>query len=573
MNRPVRIPLPGGLRRVVTPTLRLLKIPTQPAPALAEGIPAAEGAAGHRTREEELLESLPGVVRDRGRLARVRDDLLPSAAREANLRVVAEALEAARVPYGLVPDGGLVHRVAISPGDRPRALRALAGAFAGQLVYVRLLGLAGEPADVLAETLLGAVADAEVDQGPPTSTPDDGQHPRVTGLRVHQPVVTSGRTLRYGADHGCDVEFWEPSGSGAGGVASLRPTPYGWWVPSMTASVTRRIGDRGYPVIDALAGCFPHDITFPIDAVITWVDSSDPQWRRRRDEAAADSAAATTDRAEHRYRDRGELRHCLRSIAAHAPWIRRIFIVTDAQVPHWLATEHPQITVVDHQDLFADPAGLPVFNSHAIESRLHRVPGLAEHFLYFNDDIFLGREQQPQDYFLASGLPKVFHDQRAVPPAHPDTDDQDDVFTASQKATRQAVERAAGRTYPYILAHAPYPLSRSLYAAVEARLPDLLESVARSVFRSAADVAPVTLAAHLALAEGRAVEGDLSHAFIATDRSEQIRQLPDLLHSRSADAICLADDAGSELSPSDQHRAVTAFLEAYFPVPSPYERS
>ncbi|MGW5398081.1 stealth conserved region 3 domain-containing protein [Streptomyces sp. NPDC003952] len=302
------------------------------------------------------------------------------------------------------------------------------------------------------------------------------------------------------------------------------------------------------------------------------MDSADPAWRRRRDLAAASAGAARSphvDDAEHRYRDRGELRYCLRSIAAYAPWIRRIFLVTDQQIPNWLAAGHPHVTVVDHQDLFADPGGLPVFNSHAIESQLHRIPDLAEHFLYFNDDIFLGRPQQPQHYFLPSGLPKVFHDWRAVPPALPESDD--DVFSASQRVTRQAVEEAADRTYPYILAHAPYPLRRSLYARVEEVLPGRLDVTGRSVFRNATDLAPVTLAAHLALAEGRAVEGDLSHVYLTTDRPGAIERLPDLVHDRGVDAFCLADDAGTALSSKEQHRAVTAFLEAYFPVPSPYE--
>ncbi|MDJ0379826.1 stealth conserved region 3 domain-containing protein, partial [Streptomyces sp. G-G2] len=276
------------------------------------------------------------------------------------------------------------------------------------------------------------------------------------------------------------------------------------------------------------------------------------------------------DDADHRYRDRGELRYCLRSIAAHAPWIRRIFLVTDDQVPAWMATDHPQLTVVSHQELFADPGALPVFNSHAIETQLHRIPGLAEHYLYFNDDIFLGRPQQPQNYFLPSGLPKVFHDTRAVPPSSPET--QDDVFTASQRATRRAVEEAARRTYPRILAHTPHPLSRSLFVRAEERLPGRLAATSRSAFRSATDLAPVTLAVHLALAEGRAVEGELAFAYVSTDRTEEIERLPELVHDRRIDAFCLADDSGTELSPEEQRRALNAFLEAYFPVASPYEK-
>ncbi|WP_328619652.1 stealth conserved region 3 domain-containing protein [Streptomyces sp. NBC_00354] len=566
-----RLPLPVGLRRIVRTLRRPGGVPKQPDATQRERTGSGSQAPppGGRTREDELLEKLPGLVRHRGRLARVRDDLLPACARDAGLNAVAEALEAAAVPYGLVPDGGLRHRVAIAPDDRAAALKACAGAFAGLPVYALLLGDAGEAGEVLAEALPEAVAARE-------SGPADPPHPKIKGVRLFQPVVTSGRTLAYGPDTGCDLEFWEAADSGTGAIAGLRETPYGWWVPTLEATSTLRVGERDHPVVDAFAGRFPDDIDFPVDAVITWVDAADPAWRRRRDHAAAAAEAGTgvhtlVDHAENRYRDRGELRYCLRSIAAHAPWIRRVFVVTDDQTPSWLATDHPQVTVVDHRELFADSAGLPVFNSHAIESQLHRIPGLAEHFLYFNDDIFLGRPQRPQNYFLSSGLPKVFHDRRAVAPDAPS--DDDDVFTASQKATRHAVEQAVGRTYPHILAHTPYPLSRSLFAHVEERLPGRLTTTSRSVFRSADDLAPVTLASHLALADARAVEGELLHAYVSTGRTDEIDRLPGLAADRWADAFCLADDdAGPGLSPREQQRAVTAFLEAYFPVPSPYEK-
>ncbi|MFG2978011.1 Stealth CR1 domain-containing protein [Streptomyces sp. NPDC048331] len=568
-----RLPLPAGLRRLARTVRRRGGIPPQPGPS---GPPRTGHAPARRSRaaerEEELLATVPNLVRHRGRLALVRDDLLPADARDANLRALAEALEAASVPYGLVPDGRLTHRVAVAPGDRGAALKACAAAFAGLPVHARLVTADGDAADagadVLAEDLVAAVDAAET---------------FVRAVRLHQPVVTSGRTLTYGPETGCDLEFWEAPESGEGAIATLRETPYGWWVPSLTASATHRVGDRDYPVVDCFAGRFPDDIDFPVDAVITWVDAADPAWRRRRDRAARAAARDTgrdtaTDLADNRYRDRGELRYCLRSIAAYAPWIRHVFLVTDDQAPHWLDTDHPRVTVVDHRELLTDPDAPEVFNSHAIESRLHRIPGLAEHFIYFNDDILLGRPQRPQDYFLPSGLPKVFHDRRAVDPG---SRVGDDVFTSSQKVTRQAVEEVVGRTYPHILAHTPYPLTRSLFTHVEELLPGRLAATARSVFRSTDDLAPVTLASHLALARGHAVEGHLVHTYVSTARHDVIDKLPPLAAERGHDAFCLADDEdapteagdpGDGLTATQQHNIVAAFLEAYFPVPSPFEQ-
>ncbi|MFF1414682.1 stealth family protein [Streptomyces sp. NPDC058289] len=580
----------SGIRR------HLSWMPFQPRTAVPSQPRGSERGRGSRTpaharearravREQEILAKAAeagSIVEHGGRLAVVRDDLLPAELAELNLREVAEVLEAASMPYGLVPDGELVHRVALAPGTRADALAACAKGFAGRPVYADLLGHRTALGTVLAEELPEAVAAVEAE------TPGAV----VAGIRLYIPVVTSGYTLHMAAEQGCDLEFWKPA-NGPGGVASLRETPFGWWVPSMEATARRRIGDRDYPVVADLDRRFPEDIDFPIDAVITWVDGSDPQWRHRRDRAEAAAAGVTdgkadeadtsagadtaggpvaadaADSGDHRFRDRGELRSCLRSIAAYAPWIRRVFLVTDDQVPAWLALEHPGITVVHHRELFADPGALPVFNSHAIETQLHRIPGLAEHYLYFNDDIFLGRPQRPQNYFLPSGLPKVFHDTRAVPPSSPDS--HDDIYTTSQRATRRMVEALAGRTYPRILAHAPYAQTRSLYARLEEALPGGLDATSRSVFRSATDLAPVTLALHLALAQGRAVEGDLATAYVSTAGNKELQRLGGLLRDRGTDAFCLADDSGTEVSPEVQHRELKAFLEAYFPVASPYE--
>lgn len=106
-----------------------------------------------------------------------------------------------------------------------------------------------------------------------------------------------------------------------------------------------------------------------------------------------------------RYVQHDELRYALRSAHRHAPWIRRIFIVTDRQRPAWLA-EHPKVTVVDHREII--PAELlSSFSSACIEGYLDRIPGLAERFIYGNDDMFFNRRARPKDFFDDSGRPIV----------------------------------------------------------------------------------------------------------------------------------------------------------------------
>ncbi|MGC5083508.1 capsule biosynthesis protein CapC, partial [Escherichia coli] len=76
---------------------------------------------------------------------------------------------------------------------------------------------------------------------------------------------------------------------------------------------------------------------------------------------------------------------------------------TDSPTPEWLA-DHPKVTIVRSEEFFADPSVLPTHNSHAVEAQLHRIPGLAEHFLYSNDDMFFGRPVTPELFFSGAGI-------------------------------------------------------------------------------------------------------------------------------------------------------------------------
>lgn len=138
--------------------------------------------------------------------------------------------------------------------------------------------------------------------------------------------------------------------------------------------------------------------TESIDVVYTWVNGSDPIFidTVRKYDSHYDPT---------RYDDKNELRYSLRSLAKYAPWIRTIFIVTNGQIPHWLNLDHPQIELVTHDMLIDDDDVLPTFSSSAIETLIHKIPGLSKKFLYLNDDIFLGSEIFPDDlYTKANGV-------------------------------------------------------------------------------------------------------------------------------------------------------------------------
>ena len=143
-----------------------------------------------------------------------------------------------------------------------------------------------------------------------------------------------------------------------------------------------------------------------IDMVYLWVDGADPEWRKKRDALIGTVSSSRSENCEGRYADNDELKFSLRSLDLYAPWIRRIFIVTDHQVPSWLDVSNPRIRIVDHSEILP-PEMLPTFNSVSIEHALIRIPGLGERFLYANDDMLFNRPASPSDFFTPEGFPII----------------------------------------------------------------------------------------------------------------------------------------------------------------------
>lgn len=143
-----------------------------------------------------------------------------------------------------------------------------------------------------------------------------------------------------------------------------------------------------------------------IDLVYLWVNGNDPKWRAKRNAVLGITEESATANCEGRYADNDEMKYSLRAIEMYAPWIHRIFIVTDNQTPEWLDTEHPKVQIVDIAEILPQQS-LPCFNSNIIEHFLYRIPGLAEHFLYANDDMFVNRPVSPDTFYTSNGLPII----------------------------------------------------------------------------------------------------------------------------------------------------------------------
>lgn len=134
----------------------------------------------------------------------------------------------------------------------------------------------------------------------------------------------------------------------------------------------------------------------PIDFVIIWVDGNDPEWRKEK--AQYDGTAVTAANSEVRYRDWDNLQYWFRGVEKFAPWVNKIHFVTWGHLPSWLDTTNPKLNIVNHKD-YIPAEYLPTFSSHTIELNLHRIEGLAEQFVYFNDDMFITAPTKAEDFF------------------------------------------------------------------------------------------------------------------------------------------------------------------------------
>lgn len=146
------------------------------------------------------------------------------------------------------------------------------------------------------------------------------------------------------------------------------------------------------------------DSASDIDFVITWVDGNDPEWLAQKHEYLGDSHVDREgDTRDVRYRPWDTLRYLFRGIDAYAPWVRKVHFVTWGHLPDWLNLENPKLNVVRHSDYIPEKY-LPTFSSRTIEFNFHRIPGLADKFVNFNDDMMIIRPVKAKDFFC-HGLP------------------------------------------------------------------------------------------------------------------------------------------------------------------------
>lgn len=531
-----------------------------------------------------LRRSLPLVQRVTARPFRICgltvDRYTAADAASDDLAAVAGMLDEAGVAYFLVSEAGAGrHVLGVEERHRHHVLELSRARFRDTSAYVGAVGDGGRLVSLALWT--------------------DGAVPRVVRrarvLRTGTVRLGPGGQVLHGAESGCEIEFWA---RGAPVGASRKQKGMWLTVPArqlgddfadaLVAPRHNRLSEVVPPEAQKPATTTVHghrlstfqpfadpgvdEVLFPVDVVYTWVDGEDPVMTAKRQAYRGDGVAdiAARETGPSRYTSHDELRFSLRALDMYAPFVRHVYLVTDGQVPEWLDTESDWVTVVDHREILPADA-LPVFNSHAIESRLHHIEGLSDRYLYFNDDVFVNRPVRAEHFFHGNGLAKLPFSPYKLGLGHPHP--LEPAPNSAGKNARELIRRSFGRNIARKFQHVPHPQVLSVLRHIEAAGFEEFRRTAYSRFRSTGDVASVaTLHHHWALLSGLAVPGEYALRYVDLGRPDLHSRLARLERGEDVDFFCVNDVDTDAETRAVAESVVHAFLERRFPFPGRAER-
>lgn len=333
-----------------------------------------------------------------------------------------------------------------------------------------------------------------------------------------------------------------------------------------------------------------------IDFVITWVDGNDPKWLEEKKERLEQAGILiNVDDRKERYRDWDNLQYWFRGVEKCAPWVRKIHFVTWGHIPQWLNTEHPKLHIVRHED-FIPEKFRPTFNSHTIEWNLHKIPDLTEHFVYFNDDVFLLKAIKQEDFFK-NGKPV---DMLALQPDVANADDQtmpyiylnNAMLLAKYFDKRDNIKKQPGAYfhigYPlmyfmynmlelafprftgFYTVHGPSPLMKSTYQKLWKLEPELLTEVCSHPLRNREDVSQYVLREYQKLS-GEFIPKNVDKLCGYYNVEKTNEKLLQIITGRKKKIVCI-NDSNHEIDFQKVKKEINQALAQIFSEKSSFER-
>lgn len=473
------------------------------------------------------------------------DQLSVSAVQSDNLRIAKELLDQAGISFVEVPSYGYFrHSLAIKFEDRDSFVDILASA---------------SPESLCVRLLRGNKVISSNDWHPSVGDIVPGVADAANGFRLFVPESEILRRFTWGSAFAVDIELWMHDEERQG------------WLPPRHNPGLDFLAEQDFSSgTELFSTPLWDDIEFPIDVVYTWVDDTDHEWLEvKAQHSPAGFQNQDLSSGDMRFRNRDELRYSIRSVRTFMPWVRNIFVVTADQYPEWLSAES-EIRVVSHRDIFPDLGGLPVFNSHAIESCLHRIPELSEHFLYFNDDTLLLRMQVPATYFQPNGVAKFF-----LSPVKIDRRQKEDVephMWAAQN-NRRILEERFGKIITRGMLHTPHPHRKSTLKQIESSYPDVIKAVRKTKFRSESDISLLSsFAQYFGYFSGSYTPGTVRYAYCSLGNEHLRQRLVDLVATEEYDMVTFGEAEHPSFSADEVDSMLEQFFRARFPYPSVDEK-
>ena len=328
-----------------------------------------------------------------------------------------------------------------------------------------------------------------------------------------------------------------------------------------------------------------------IDFVVMWVDGGDPIWQAKKAEysKSVDTSKNSMNSVK-AYRDWGTFKYWFRGVEKFAPWVNKVYLVTEQQKPSWLNIASEKLVLVDHSDILRKDY-LPVFSANPIESNIHRIPVLSEQFVFFNDDVYLTAPVEPTDFFSEDGLPKYNTALSPIIPerygtGHFQVNDMEIVtsyfsrdeilkngkFLSFKQGLKNIVKTLLYRNSKFICGfwenHLTHPLLKSTMELVWEKETAILEKTSASRFRNPSDT-NIWLFKYWQIASGKYEVADpkLGDLFSLDHAGPDFWKL---LNSGKYKIMCINDGFNVQ----DEEQVMTDFIKAMeelFPEKSSFE--
>lgn len=304
---------------------------------------------------------------------------------------------------------------------------------------------------------------------------------------------------------------------------------------------------------------------FDVDVVYTWVNDKDPEWIQKKQKNANYPVTCMSAADQARFEDHNELYYSVLSIKKFMPWVRNIYIITDNQIPAWLV-EYNNIFIIDHRDII-DSKYLPTFNSHVIEAHLHKIKGLSENFIYFNDDVMAAKPLNKKHFFRKNNISSLFVSRKRL---------KDMVLKGYMTPTlyaslnsKEILKKIFNTEIDSPLVHTYVPLKKSIFEEVWANHQSEIEDFLVNKFRSTNDLNMATFLVpwYMYLSQKAVITPEICYYFNIRS-NHAITQYRKLLNAKrnkvSPHSFCVNDFNSEKQQLIDYQEQLEAMLKQYF---------